>query len=80
MAVEKGMDSFSYDAGYKYLFSSSRIVCQLLRSFVDIPLVRDIRPENLELVDKSFVSDELLKREADVIYKLRMGGQSAYIY
>jgi len=79
-AVKKSMDGFSHDAGYKYLFSSSRIVCQLLHSFVDVPLVRDIRPENLELVDKSFVSDELLKREADVIYRVRKDGQSAYIY
>ncbi len=79
-AVKKSMDGFSHDAGYKYLFSSSRIVCQLLHSFVDVPLVRDIRPENLELVDKSFVSDELLKREADVIDRVRKDGQSAYIY
>ncbi len=74
------MDGFSHDAGYKYLFSSSRIVCQLLHSFVDVPIVKDISPENLQLVDKSFVSDELLKREADVIYRVRKDGQSAYIY
>ncbi len=74
------MDSFSHDAGYKYLFSNSRIAWQLLHSFVDIPILREIRPENLQLVDKSFVSDELLKREADVLYRVEMEGRSAYIY
>ncbi|RKX75381.1 MAG: hypothetical protein DRP49_04715 [Spirochaetes bacterium] len=74
------MDGFSQDAGYKYLFSSSRIACQLLHSFVDVPLVRNISPENLQLVDKSFVSDELLKRESDIIYKVNLKGASAYIY
>jgi hypothetical protein len=43
-------------------------------------LVREIRPENLQLVDKSFVSDELLKREADVLYRVEKKGRPAYIY
>ncbi|MCK5251141.1 MAG: Rpn family recombination-promoting nuclease/putative transposase [Spirochaetaceae bacterium] len=74
------MDRKPYDAAYKYLFSSPRIACQLLHSFVDIPLVKEIRPEDLELVEKSFISDELQRREADVIYKVNRGERSAYIY
>ena len=69
-----------YDEAYKYLFSSPRITCQLLQSFVDIPQVRDIRPEDLELVDKSFISPELKRREADLLYKVNKGGRNAYIY
>ncbi|MCK5736705.1 MAG: Rpn family recombination-promoting nuclease/putative transposase [Spirochaetaceae bacterium] len=74
------MDRKPYDAAYKYLFSNPRIACQLLHSFVDIPLVKDIHPEDLELVEKSFVSDDLQRREADVIFKVNHGGKSAYIY
>lgn len=74
------MDRYSYDEAYKYIFSSKRIACQLLHSFVNVPFVREITPENLQLVDKSFISDELLKREADLIYKVSHRGKSAYIY
>ncbi len=78
--VSTGMDRQPYNAAYKYLFSSPRIACRLRRSFVDIPLVKKIRPEDLELVEKSFVSDELERRETDVIFKVNHGGKSAYIY
>ncbi|RKX96777.1 MAG: hypothetical protein DRZ90_08360 [Spirochaetes bacterium] len=37
-------------------------------------------PEDLGLVDKSFISDELERREADLIFKVNRGGRSAYIY
>jgi len=80
LSVIKGMDRQPYDQAYKYLFSSPRIACQLLHSFVDIPLVKKIRPEDLELVEKSFISDELERREADLIFKVNLGGENAYIY
>ena len=74
------MDRHPYDAAYKYLSSNPRITCQLLHSFVDIPLMKEITPEDLELVDKSFISDELQRREADLIYKVNRGDRSSYIY
>ena len=79
-SVDTCMDRKPYDAAYKYLFSSPRIACQLLHSFVDIPLVKKICPEDLELVEKSFISDDLQRREADVIFKVNRGERSAYIY
>jgi len=74
------MERKPYDAAYKYLFSSPRIVCQLLHSFVDIPLVKEIRPKDLELIEKSFVSEELVRREADLVFKVNLKGRSAYLY
>ena len=74
------MERKPYDAAYKYLFSSPRVVCQLLHSFVDIPLVKEIRPKDLELVEKSFISEELTRREADIIFKVNLRERSAYLY
>jgi hypothetical protein len=45
----------SYDKVYKYLFSNKRIFLQLLQSFVDEDFIREIKIDNLELIDKSFV-------------------------
>ena len=69
-----------YDEAYKYLFSSPRITCQLLHSFVDIPLMKKIMPEDLTLIDKSFISRRLKRREADVIYQVKNQEKEAYIY
>ena len=74
------MERKPYDAAYKYLFSSPRIVCQLLHSFVDIPLVKEIRPKDLELIEKSFISEELVRREADLVFKVNLKERSAYLY
>ena len=74
------MERKPHDAAYKYLFSSPRIVCQLLHSFVDIPLVKEIRPKDLELIQKSFISEELVRREADLVFKVNLKGRSAYLY
>jgi len=61
------MERQPYDAAYKYLFSSRRIVCQLLHSFV----------KDLELIEKSFVSEELVRREADLVFKVNLKGRDA---
>ena len=60
----------SYDSAYKYLFSNKRIFHQFLTKFVHEDLSKRIRLEDIELVDKSFVSDEFTKRESDIIYRI----------
>ena len=69
-----------YDNAYKYLFSNKRIFLQLLKSFVDEDFVKEITLENIELLEKSFVSDEFLARESDIIYKIKLKDSEVYIY
>ena len=69
-----------YDNAYKYLFKNKRIFYQLITSFVKEDFVKDISLENIELVDKSFVSDEFLARESDIIYKIKLKDSEVYIY
>jgi predicted transposase/invertase (TIGR01784 family) len=69
-----------YDSAYKYLFSNKRIFHQFLTQFIDESFTRKIRLEDIEQVDRSFVSDEFLKRESDIIYKVKLEGREVYIY
>jgi len=69
-----------HDSAYKYLFKNKRIFLQLLSSFVHEEFVQKITTDDLELVDKSFVSQELLEREADLLYKVMIDGKEGYIY
>jgi predicted transposase/invertase (TIGR01784 family) len=69
-----------YDSAYKYLFSNKRIFHQFLTQFIDESFTRKIRLEDIEQVDRSFVSDEFLQRESDIIYKVKLEGREVYIY
>lgn len=69
-----------HDSAYKYLFSNRRVFHELLTSFVPEAFVRDIRLEDLHTVDKSFVSEEFINRESDIIYRVKRGKREVYIY
>ncbi len=75
-----GKEKRNHDGAYKYLFSNKRIFHQFLTRFVHEDFARSIRLEDIELVDKSFVSDEFIKRESDIIYKVKTPKRSVYIY
>lgn len=70
----------SWDSAYKYLFSSRQVFHQFLTRFVEEDFVQGLSVDDVELVDKSFVSDELLDRESDIIYKVNLAEHEVYIY
>lgn len=48
--------------------------------FIHEDLARKISLDEIEPVDKSFVSDEFLQRESDIIYKVKTKHRDVYIY
>lgn len=70
----------TYDNAYKYIFSNKRIFCELIKSFVNEDFVNEIDENNIELIDKSFVTEDFLSRESDIIYKVQIKGSEAYIF
>ena len=69
-----------YDNAYKYIFSNKTIFCQLIKSFVEEDFVKQISVKNLDLLDKSFVTDEFIQRESDIIYRVKLAERDIYIY
>ena len=69
-----------HDSAYKYIFSNKRIFYQLIKSFVKEDFVRDLDLKNIDLLDKSFISEEFLARESDVLYRIKLKNKTAYIY
>ena len=68
------------DSAYKYLFSSTEVVYQLLTRFVDDAVISQVKREDIERFDKSFVSDAFVDRESDVIYRVNTGQGEVFIY
>ncbi len=70
----------AHDKGYKYILSIKRLFVQLLKSFVDQGWVNKIEPDDVELVDKSFILPDFKNKEADLVYKVKIDGTSVYFY
>ena len=69
-----------HDKGYKYILSIKRLFVELLRSFVDQGWTQNIKPEDVEIVDKSFILPDFKNREADLVYKVNIDGNNIFFY
>jgi predicted transposase/invertase (TIGR01784 family) len=68
-----------HDLSYSLLFSNKVIFRQLLETFVKQPWVSEIDFENIEKLNKTFISKKHRKHESDLIYKVKLKEQTAYI-
>ena len=68
-----------HDETYKKLFAFPRMVEDLLRGFVAGLRVDDIDFSTLEKVSAEYVSDELLKRHGDAVWRVGLGEDWLYL-
>lgn len=69
-----------HDTGYKALFSHPEMVADLIRGFVREPWVRELDFSSLERVPASLVTPGLRRRDSDILWRVRWGGQWLYVY
>ncbi|WP_373895273.1 Rpn family recombination-promoting nuclease/putative transposase [Virgibacillus natechei] len=69
-----------HDVGYGFLLSTKQVFLQLLESFVNKGWVDRIDASELELVDKSLISQEFEEKEADLVYKVKIKDQEVIFY
>jgi len=69
-----------HDRGYKSLFSHSRMVEELIRSFVREEFVENIDFSKLKRTFNSFVTEEFRERESDIIWQVDIKGSTVYFY
>lgn len=70
----------SHDTSYRFLFSSKKLFVELLRSFVQLGWVDEIREADLEPVPCSFILQDFRKKEADLVYQAKLRGQEVLVY
>ena len=68
-----------HDETYKKLFAFPRMVEDLLRGFVAGLRVDDIDFSTLQKLSAEYVSDELLKRHGDAVWRVRLRGALAVL-
>ena len=78
--MEAGREAPSrYDEQYKKLFAFRRMIEDLLRAFVGRGRLASVDFSTLQKLSTEYVSDELLKRRGDTVWRLRVGGRWAFL-
>ena len=68
-----------HDENYKRLFAFPRMVTDLLRGFLAGDWLEEVDFSSLHKLSAEYVSDELLKRHGDTVWRMRMGGDWLYL-
>ena len=70
----------SFKVLFEVLFEVKGQFIQLLKTFVKEEWIREIKEENIELVDKEFTTVNLEERRADVVYRIKLKKQEIYFF
>jgi hypothetical protein len=69
-----------HDPSYKLLFSNPAMVEDLLRGFVHEEWLGEVDFSTLEIENGDFVSEHLVKRSEDVVWRVRFRDEWLYVY
>jgi predicted transposase/invertase (TIGR01784 family) len=69
-----------HDKGYRQLLNNKRTFLELLQTFVLEGWVREIKEDDLTLVNKTYVQQDFSDKEADIVYRTRLGGTEVIFY
>lgn len=68
-----------HDSGYKQLFAHPALVRDLLAGFTPFACFRDLPLNAFERLNASFVSDGFDERHGDMVWRVRLDGESIYV-
>jgi len=79
-AQSDGGRNQKHDESYKSVLSNVANFLHFLKKYIAAPWMADISADDIELVNKSFVTAEYSNIDSDLIYKIKMGGSDIYFY
>lgn len=69
-----------HDKSYKDLYSKKEIAIDLFKNFVKKEFMKELKAEDLELVNKSYIASDYEETESDIVYKAKIGDTEAIFY
>ncbi|MEO7496977.1 MAG: Rpn family recombination-promoting nuclease/putative transposase [Massilia sp.] len=72
--------SGAHDLEYKQLFGHPELVRDLLAGFTPFACFADLPPEAFERVNASFVSDLVVERHGDMLWRVQLDGECLYVF
>lgn len=62
------------DSSAKMIFGDATLCAQFLRGYADIPILKDVRPEDIEDVTERYVHMFTEERDSDIVKRVRIRG------
>ena len=69
-----------HDKGYKRIFSIKKNFLDFLKKYVGLEWAEGLTVDDIELVDKEFITDQFDTYESDLVYKIHKDGEEAYLF
>jgi len=69
-----------HDKGYKRIFSIKKNFLDFINKYVALDWMADISVEDIELIDKEFITDQFDTYESDLVYKVHLGKNKIYLF
>ena len=69
-----------HDKSYKDLYSHKEVFLDLVKEMLKAPWAKELKEENLVLVDKEYILSDYEEKEADIVYKANIEGKEVIFY
>ncbi|HEY5524125.1 MAG TPA: Rpn family recombination-promoting nuclease/putative transposase [Clostridium sp.] len=69
-----------HDKSYKDLYSHKEVFLDLVKEMLKAPWAKELKAENLILVDKEYILSDYEENEADIVYKADIEGKEVIFY
>ena len=66
-----------HDKSYKDLYSKKEIALDLFKNYVKEEFTKNLKVEDLTLVNKSYISSDYEESESDIVYTAKIGDSEA---
>jgi len=70
----------SHDKGYKRIFSIKKHFLHFIKKYIALEWMMDLKEEDLELIDKEFITDQFDTYESDLVYKVYTKESVIYLF
>ena len=69
-----------HDRSYKDLYSNKEVFLNLVKEMLKASWAKDLKEDNLVLVDKEYILSDYEENEADIVYKANISGEEVIFY
>lgn len=69
-----------HDKSYKDLYSNKEVFIDLVQGMLKAPWAKELTPNKLKLVNKSYISSDYDEKESDIVYEGTIGDKKVIFY
>ena len=78
--IQKKQTDNPHDKGYKRIFSIKKHFLHFIKKYIALEWMMELEEEDLELIDKEFITDQFDTYESDLVYKVYTKEGVVYLF